>query len=429
MEFSLSLKLSKYKTKYKSLILGFSVSAIDQIVLSGIRFLTSLFLIKTTTKNDFGDYSLLIPVTLLVTSIQNALISTPMLVLYYNKTKLDKQEYINSLLRIQMISIIILFTLNILIFLILFLFKLVNLYTFGLSVAVSIAVIGLLSQQLIRNFYFVEELPKSVLKIDIYYFLTLFALSLISYFVIRINVSLIFVLIGLSSFLVSILQTKRLFLNIDFDTLKKHYKENWLLGKWALFGVIVTHVQTYGYIYLIGLLVNSTAVADISAARLLMVPISLIQTGWEKIAIPHGSKLRENNKIHHFSKEQMGISIIFSSLVIIYMIIILLIPEQWKNLILSKNYSNAYKYIIFYGALYIAGFFALNASYGLQVLKKFDVISKFNFYTMFIVLIITYLLIKSLGISGGLIASIIGQVILAVGLWMIFYKLVKNSAS
>ena len=110
---------------------------------------------------------------------------------------------------------------------------------------------------------------------------------------------------GLSSFLIGIFFINRNKWDFSRSDIKSSYSENWRYGKWALLGVTVTHIQTYSYLYLLGIIVSSVAVADVSAARLLLMPLVLAQEGWSKVILPHGSKLREKNRLPGLFKEQV----------------------------------------------------------------------------------------------------------------------------
>jgi O-antigen/teichoic acid export membrane protein len=218
---------------------------------------------------------------------------------------------------------------------------------------------------------------------------------------------------GLCSFLVGIFFIKHNKWDFSRSDIKSSYGENWKYGKWALFGVTVTHIQTYSYLYFLGIIVSSVAVADVSAARLLLMPLILVQEGWSKVILPHGSKLREANRLPRLFKEQIAISVFF---VIFFLEPILL------NILLSDKYANSFDYIFYWGAIFAMGFITLNASFGLQVLKYFELISKINFVTMLITVLLAYFLIHSNGTVGGLVALLIGQAVSAIILWYYYTK-------
>jgi len=412
-----------YKLKnYKPLFLKFGISSLDEAIRSVTRFLTAYFLIKTMTKVDYGYYSLIIPITLLILSIQNAIINSPLMVLYVERNKVTQASYVSSLIIAQIFFSLIIFLFTIVIAVTLLLMQIITSAELFMFISVAIAVAGLLSWEFLRGIYFTKELPQAVIKIDIVYFFILCILTLFIYSVFFVNVAIIFILIGISSLSVSFMQNKSLVEHIDLASIKMYLRENWVLGKWALGGVIVTHIQTYGYIYMIGLLISAEAIAEVSAARLLLMPFAFLVQGWGKIAVPRGARLREDNKVKELYKEQIVISILLGILIVIYTTLIISIPENLKDTILSHNYANSYNYVIFIGISLSFKFFSMNAMFGHQALKNFSIITKVNFITMIVVILSSYILINLIGVEGALLASILGQFLLATGLWITFSK-------
>jgi O-antigen/teichoic acid export membrane protein len=196
-----------------------------------------------------------------------------------------------------------------------------------------------------------------------------------------------------------------------------------------LFGVTVTHIQQYSYLYLIGAVIGSEAVAEVSASRLLLMPLTLINTGWRKIVVPHGSRLREQQKIDLFFKDQVVTSLIFIITIGLYVTLLLTFFGVLQNFLLTEKYTSSLNYILLWGVIFAIRFIGLNASSGMLVTKKFQTIAKANFITMLITIGCAYYLIQGHGIKGGLTALIIGEAMLALGLWFYFGKAVFSKQS
>jgi O-antigen/teichoic acid export membrane protein len=211
--------------------------------------------------------------------------------------------------------------------------------------------------------------------------------------------------------------------------IKRSYRENWKYGRWALFGGLVTYIQTYSYLYLLGALMGSIAVAEVSAARLLITPLILFRAGWGRIVIPRGSKLRENGQLKRFFKEQLIVTLVYVFVVALYSLLLISFAEMLEKLMFSQKYVDSFKYFPYWIAINTIGFAALNAAYGLEVTKNFKILSKLNFLTMLVTLVCAYLLISAYGIIGGLIALIIGAILSAIILWLYFAKYVFSSKS
>ena len=171
-------------------------------------------------------------------------------------------------------------------------------------------------------------------------------------------------------------------------------------------------------------MVSSVAVADVSAALLLLMPLILAPAGWKKVILPHGSKLREKNRLPRLFKEQVIVSVVFVFLVTSFVFVLIFLKPVLLKIILSNNYANSFDYIFYWGAIFSMGFISLNANLGLQVLKNFKVLSKVNSFTMLVTVLLAYFLISSNGIQGGLIALFIGSTISAIILWIFFVRVV-----
>ena len=406
----------------KSLLYKSIIASIDQAFLSGLNFLISIVLIKIVSKPEYGYYSIFFSIILFMASIQTAVINTPLAVLLITKKGDEKRSYVGSLFFGQNLFLFPLALIGVIGGLVTWYFSLLEPSLSEIIIAISLAFIGILLREFLRAHFYADEIPKTVLIIDVLYVILFIIIGYLAYIFSQLNVATTFFIMGLSSFLVGIFFIKRNKWNFSRSDIKFSYSENWKYGKWALFGVTVTHIQTYSYLYLLGIIVSSAAVADVSAARLLLMPLVLAQEGWSKVILPHGSKLRETNRLPRLLKEQVIVSIAFILIVMTLVIILLFFKPLLLNIILSDKYANSFDYIFYWGVIFAMGFISLNASFGLQVLKDFELISKINFVTMVITVLLAYLLIYSNGNQGGLVALLIGQTVSALLLWYYYIR-------
>ncbi|MBW2202653.1 MAG: hypothetical protein JRF52_00805 [Deltaproteobacteria bacterium] len=381
---------------HSPMVLKSGIASVDQAILSALNFVIAIFFIKSASKMEYGYYSIAITISLFLVSIQNAIVNTPMTVLLINKREDKKERYVNAIQA-------------------------------TIAGAFCFAAIGILFREFMRSFFFAEEAPFKVLKMDALYASILLILITYIYMIHQIGVAIIFMLFGIISLVVSSLFGRGRIWHYDKKCVKESYRENWEFGKWALLGVLVTHMQNHSYLYLLGILVGADAVADVSAARLLLMPLLLFQVGWNKVAIPHGSKLREEGKARHFFKEQALVCIVFVLGVVGYVTCLLFFSDFLKGVLFTEKYSRSLSYIRLWGAVFALGFVMGNASSGLQVMKNFRIISIVNIPTMIVTVGCAYGLIQVYGIKGGLVALATGQALLAAGLWYHFTKAIFSS--
>jgi O-antigen/teichoic acid export membrane protein len=416
------IKLIK-KTLSSPLLFNSSLATVDQAILSALNFVISIILIKTVPKVEFGYYSIALSITQFFLSLQGAIVNTPLAVLLVEKKGDSRQKYSAALCYGQFIVILPAAFLGLAASGLMFFWGFDTLKSL-LVAAISLAVVGLSFREFMRAYYFAEETPLRVLKIDTCYILLFMSLILGCHLFYNLSVCAVLIMNGISGFMVSVAFLRHRRWRFDRQAIKESYRENWGFGKWALLGAIVTHFQNYSFIYLIGVLLGSAAVADVSAARLLMMPVLLAKIGWGKIVVPHGSKLRESNQKPRFFKEQAFACLIFIVCIGAYILILLSLSGVLNRYLFTENYSDSFKYLMYWGVFFVVAFFALSASYGLQVLKEFYILTKINVGTMIVTVVCSYFFIQWLGVKGGFAALILGGALAAVAFWYIFAQIV-----
>ena len=179
------------------------IASIDQAAISGLSFLISIILIKYAPKAQFGYYSIGNAVLLFFTSVQQAIITTPLAVLLVEKKGNEKNRYAASLCYGQFVIIIPTVCLGL---------TATALLAFGgfdstkawIAASVCFTVIGLILRQFIRSYWFAEEKPLTVFKIDVAYIVLLLCSIVVTYLFFKISVAAIFVLMGISALIIGL---------------------------------------------------------------------------------------------------------------------------------------------------------------------------------------------------------------------------------
>lgn len=401
------------------------IAAIDQLILSITNMLVQIVLIKLVSKDEFGYYSIALSIIMFSMSFQNAVVNTPMTVTLASKNEVEKNEYTASLFLGQYRVLGLLAIIGILSYVIVKSLGSMN-TEIALVLTLMIAVFGILNREFLRAYFFAEELPLKVLKIDIGYVLLYLFFIAICYFVYKISVPLVIIFMGLSAAFDSLVLNKNLSFKRYKHYIKRAYKENFEISKWALLGITVTHLQSFSYLYIIGYILGSAAVADVSASRLLLMPLGFLINGWGNVVRPYGAKLREQGRINEFFKKLVLMSLAFPVLVAIAVLLLFLFKDLLISLFFHKDYVGIYNYLIIWGVLFSVSFFAANASYGLQVVKKFKSLALLNGLTMIITIGLSFILTFNYKIYGALIASLTGSLTFAIILWVNLRTAIKK---
>jgi len=396
------------------------IAAIDQGLLSAINLGVQILLINTVTKSDYGYYAIAFSIIMYMMSFQNAVVNTPITVSIASKTEDEINRYVSSVFSGQLIALA---------FIVIFGSVITSiLYFFGLGEEESLIVaslcigsFGILNREFLRAYFFAVEEPGRVLKLDFYYGVIYLGLICIAYLLFKINVPLIIIFMGFAAGFDSLILNKRFKFDFNFTNIKNSYNENWQMGKWSLLSVTLTHLQNYSYLYVIGALLGSAAMADVSASRLLLMPLGLLTIGWGNVVRPYGSKLREQNQLKKFFWNLVLAGLAFPVLVLLITLILYFSSDILLEYVFTKDYDTVFDYLFYWAILTSAQFLRLNANYGLQVIKKFRSIAKVNASAALFVILLTFILTLQYQIAGALIASLIGQLFFIVVLWYQLY--------
>ena len=394
-------------------------------MLSFVNFVIGIILVKWASKVDYGYYSTAFSIMLFIISLQNAVVNRPLSVLLISKKGTDREQYKSSLCYGQYIVIIPAVILG-LVFTLLLRNTVLGQGKAVVVAAVCAAAIGVLFREFLRSYYFAEESPSNVLRLDILYAVSVLVLIGSVQLLFGISVSSIFLITGVSGLIVGLVYGLKACRFENAVKIKESFLENWKYGRWSLLGVCVTHLQSYSYIYLLGTLIGSAAVAEVSASRLLLMPLVFIEAGWAKLAIPHGARLREQGRQKQFFKRLVVIASVFSICIALYVVLLFVFSDLLRRYMFSDKYTNFEEYIFYWGIIFIVGFIKANASFGLQSMKRFDILAILNLLTMILTVGCCYLFIQQFGIKGGLVGLIVGGVTLGVLLWIYLVKIIYS---
>jgi O-antigen/teichoic acid export membrane protein len=248
----------------------------DQAWLSLLSFAVSLAFIWGASKAEYGYYLLLIAPLLLVQSIQNALINSPLATFLPAADESEKQRIRTTAVSMHIYLALagaVLGLLGLLVY-----GSLAHFQTGGLLVAgFTLAIIGTIARESQRSFAYVHGQGVLALTGDLIYgggLLLGIGLAIADN---SLSAGIVLVFTGIAGIAPLLVKLGK------FQGLQTHagpIKQFWSCGRWALPSVIVTWINLSSYPYFAGKALGVSAVADIGAARLFLMPIGLMMTAW-----------------------------------------------------------------------------------------------------------------------------------------------------
>jgi O-antigen/teichoic acid export membrane protein len=210
-------------------------------------------------------------------------------------------------------------------------------------------------------------------------------------------------------------------------TAKQHtIAEIWQRGKWALPGALVAWLTNYSYLFLAAAFLGITASADLNAARLLLMPISLCVLAWSRIARPAASRLYAAKDWTQLNRLAWVSVIGMEALTALYVGVLWLMLPWLQTHVLGEQYQNTTPLVLAWGF-----YFAVNAArwIGSSWLTSNDQYKQLlisGVVSLAVMLTASLLLIPSYGAWGAVAALVIVEIVDLILIWCIFLPMARR---
>jgi O-antigen/teichoic acid export membrane protein len=158
----------------------------------------------------------------------------------------------------------------------------------GLSFAAFVFAQAL--RQYCRTALLIESRVDAVAKMDFTFVLVTMLGSIGLLLMSEITTPTIFFLLAISNGAASAAFSSTLWRSAGQGVHRDKYLEDikvlWSLSRWAVIGSVVGWLGNNSYLYFSGAIVGVAALADLNAARLLLMPIVIVGTAWVTLALP-----------------------------------------------------------------------------------------------------------------------------------------------
>ena len=263
-------------------------------MLSALNFGVGLTFIRISSKSEFALYTLMATALLLLQSVQNAIINAPATTLISAAPTMgDRVAAAAAAGHVQAWMLILVVATGVAAAIA---SGLAGLQSWpALVAAACICAVGTLSREYARAMHYLDGNPLQALKSDSLF--VALALSGGGLLIARELVSAVNVLALVG---VAALAAQQLDRSHRLTSLIKSWRsanvsrasmlEIWQCARWALPSVLNTWIYANAFLYVVGIWMSQAAVAELSAARLLGVPLSLVMAGWSSAFRPRAGQ-------------------------------------------------------------------------------------------------------------------------------------------
>jgi O-antigen/teichoic acid export membrane protein len=388
-----------------------------QSLLSAASFAVSLVLVRVTEKEHFGLYTLGTTVLTLAGGMMNALVYTQMTVTSPRLQPAARPAYHGALLQAQYLVLVPVVLAGV-----------VAVVLFGsnrgldprqarlLAPAVGIACLGYALLEFSRRLnYLTGDGPRALVYDSIYVALLGLGLALLValggsaqlYWVTFALICGAAVACGLPA-----LKRHQLPLTAARSKVQAVLTDSWRNGSWALAGMLITWVQSSAYVFILQHELGATAVADANAARLLLVPPLVLQTGLGIAVLPRlASRTAAGDR---GAAAQLALKVFGPVLlgVLLYTALVLSVWEPLSGVILGSAYVDLRTVVLAWAA--VIGLIVVRAGLSvlLQAERRFRALTLAGLAAAALVLLGTVVLVRQWGVIGAVMALGAGELLL-----------------
>lgn len=272
-----------------SRLLGlFGSSVVDQILLSAANFFVGFMLIRRTSDVDYGLFVLVQSGILLIVSAQNSWLSGPISVLGPKRSPEARRQMIGAIATSQrralnrLVVVALVFPLGA---------YLLGLCSGLVAIVAALGVIAChaaLRREYVRSILLMYSRPNSVLRADLSYIGALFVGALLAAY--GPPPGVLWAVGGLvaSAWVGSLAAHRSLGRDPGWTTgnAAPFWREIRPLGTWAVFGSVIYWSFGQSYSYMLVTRLDLAAVANVNAAKLLLMPAFVIALGIKSLLVP-----------------------------------------------------------------------------------------------------------------------------------------------
>jgi O-antigen/teichoic acid export membrane protein len=261
-------------------------AATDQALLSLANLAVSLAFIRFGSKTEYGLYVLLLTPIYLAQGLQNALFLSPYVTRVAGGHSDNKFASISFLVWGQVIFLALIALLSGGGLYSYFLFSGEG-SNFKVVFAVSFGIVGALLREAVRSFQYSSGNVAGALKGNFLYSTVLFVF--LGWCLVDKQISLIgaFGAMGIGGVLALLMRGFSAVPALNLSAEMRHF---WMLGRWAVIGVVLTWVNSNFYPFVLAREYGLDVVGEVNAARLFWMPLVLVLPAWSNLFRPIFSK-------------------------------------------------------------------------------------------------------------------------------------------
>jgi O-antigen/teichoic acid export membrane protein len=280
-----------------------SSAMLSQALLSAGNFAVGLLLIRRTPHAQYGYYVLIITAVQLLTGLQLAFIQPSLVRCLAAADRDARRDFVGGAYREQRRRLLMLAAAAAILLAGLWYLNVIDGSMVPIVIAAIIAALSSLYREYFRMVLLAYRIPLKALKVDIFYVAVLCAGAYLATLT-RAPATVAALTLGLAAAIGGWLLSRMVWQHEGWVAHgSPHiFSEMAPLGMWAVVGAAIHWTFAQGFIYVVAGTLGVTAVATISATRLLLMPVNLMASGLGSMTFPTVSRWLHHHPVRDVFK-------------------------------------------------------------------------------------------------------------------------------
>lgn len=383
-----------------------------QSMLSITNFIVGIVVAKYAAKSEYGVYVILFSIIGIAGSYQNALINSPLTVLAPKKEHAEEVRFLSGLGVGQWLFFIPL-TVVTLVGAALYATYWYDYSILYYAIALSIATLTYLLREFVRTVHYSKLRMQLLVKMDAFFVFSILLGMWAIVFLNRVTSTSSIWVLGFGYLAAAIFgnYSARDVYRITWESIRSAFRETWQYSRWALLGVTSDIFKNRGYIYIVSFALGLDKIAEISAARLFLMPVGLLVASSGKITLAKGADILNTKGSAQFKKFSLSI-LCFLALVWGCYFAFLWMFHDYLISFLGEKYRAIEPFLLLWGIFFLVYSLRFPVTNSLQVCKEFKPLANYDVVVAIITVLSCLILIEKAGARGAIISLIAGEMVL-----------------
>ena len=390
-------------------------------MLSATNFAIGLAFIQFSSKLDYGVYVQIFGLLMLSLSLQTAIVHGPMMAMAPKRRARGLRAVSAMLFRLQS-------CVSVLVALVAFFGVEIAVIGFSIpalehSVAVTFA-LAILAQwvrEFAREYYFLRLNPHAAFLVDVCYTIPLCALLAAGVWLERFDTTWVLGSMAVANATGGIIGLWR----CGLQPLANHGHwrgpvwQSWELSRWSLPGVVISWLANFSFVFIVAGVLGAVAAADVSAARLLLMPAGLCNTAWLAVILPRVSRWTGDGELDKMNRIALASIGGMWLIIISYFAVLMLGYDLLERYVLGEAYAGLQPLAFAWAAYFMALCVRTAVTCWMLGAGMFRDALWFNIAAMAVGLPVTIALTFAFGMIGSVMGLLVWEVVHTLVAWRV----------